>query len=97
MSLEHFLSSPAEACKRRGPNDLIVLSSRVRLARNLREFAFPGWAKKNERIKSWEIMKEAVQALPMMEGGFSASLEDVTPARKTDSCRKTSHQPRTCR
>ena len=48
MNVQDFLISPGEACKRSGPHDKIVLSSRVRLARNLKGAPFPGHAKKGE-------------------------------------------------
>ena len=39
----NFLSSPAEShANAAGPHDRIVMSSRVRLARNLRTCRFPG-------------------------------------------------------
>ncbi len=37
--------------RREGPHNKIVMSSRVRLARNVKGAAFPGWAKKAERIR----------------------------------------------
>lgn len=77
MNIHEFLSSPAESSKRSGPHDRIVLSSRVRLARNLKSFAFPGWAKKNDRIKALEVMRPAVEALRQMSGGFSESMDNL--------------------
>ena len=55
MDLHQFLIPPAETARRKGPHDRIVMSSRVRLARNLKDAAFPGWAKKPERIRVLEI------------------------------------------
>jgi len=46
MNIHDFLPPPAETSRREGPHNKIVLSSRVRLARNLKGLAFPGWAKK---------------------------------------------------
>ena len=57
MELHTFLISPAESARRKGPHDRIVMSSRVRLARNLKESAFPGWAKKPERIRVLEFIR----------------------------------------
>ena len=51
MKLTEFLRPPQELAKRSGPHDRIVMSSRVRLARNLRDASFPGWAKKQERTR----------------------------------------------
>ena len=69
--IHSFLCSPAESTHRHGPNDRIVMSSRVRLARNLRDSAFPGWAKKPERVKIWETIQPAVSALPEMTDSFA--------------------------
>ena len=45
MDIHGFLVPPAELARRKGPYDRIVMSSRVRLARNIKDAAFPGWAK----------------------------------------------------
>src|SRR5258705_5547365 len=78
MNITDFLSSPAEMCKREGPHDRIVMSSRVRLARNLKGYAFPGWAKKVERIKALELIRPAVESLSAMAGAFSESMDNLT-------------------
>ena len=57
MDLNSFLVPPAENARRKGPHDRIVMSSRVRLARNLNDAAFPGWAKKPERIRVLELLQ----------------------------------------
>lgn len=82
MTIHKFLSSPAESSKRAGPHDRIVMSSRVRLARNLGQFAFPGWAKKGDRIKALEIIKQAVEALPPMTGAYSETMDNLTALDK---------------
>ena len=78
MNIHEFLSSPAESARREGPHNRIVLSSRVRLARNLRGLAFPGWAKKVERIKALELIRPAVESLTVMAGAFSESMDNLT-------------------
>jgi protein arginine kinase len=77
-----FLCSPAESTQRHGPYDRIVMSSRVRLARNLRDFAFPGWAKKPERVKVLEMVLPAVSALPEMSDSFAEALDNLTALDK---------------
>ncbi|MGA2554874.1 MAG: ATP--guanido phosphotransferase, partial [Verrucomicrobiota bacterium] len=79
MTLQEFLSSPNETARRAGPHDRIVLSSRVRLARNLRGVAFPGWAKKAERIKTLEAIRPAVESLPQMASAFSETMDNLGP------------------
>jgi len=77
MNLHEFLISPAETAQRHGPHDRIVMSSRVRLARNVRDAAFPGWAKKPERVKILELIRPAVESLPEMKGAFSEAMDNL--------------------
>src|SRR5688572_3663379 len=76
-NIHEFLCSPAEATRREGPHAKIVLSSRVRLARNLKAFAFPGWAKKADRIRTLEAVRPAVESLPQMSDSYSESMDSM--------------------
>lgn len=60
----------------------IVISSRVRLARNLRGHAFPGWAKKVERLQILEEIKPRVEELSEMSDATSAYLQDLSALEK---------------
>ena len=60
----NFLIPTTDACRRSGPQDKIVFSSRVRLARNLRGAPFPGHAKKVDRLKAFDQLMPAVSRLP---------------------------------
>ncbi len=82
MELHSFLIPPAESARRKGPHDRIVLSSRVRLARNLKDAAFPGWAKKPERIKVLDLIRPAIQALPEMKESFAESMDNLATLDK---------------
>jgi protein arginine kinase len=82
MDLSAFLIPPAESARRKGPHDRIVMSSRVRLARNLKEAAFPGWAKKPERVKVLELIRPAVESLPDMKGAFSETMDNLSTLDK---------------
>src|SRR5271157_49718 len=77
MDIYDFLITPAEATRLQGPHDRIVMSSRVRLARNLKSAAFPGWAKKPERIKVMETIRPAVERLPEMKDAFSEAMDNL--------------------
>jgi protein arginine kinase len=79
MDIHGFLVPPAELARRKGPYDRIVMSSRVRLARNLKDAAFPGWAKKPERVHVLELLRPAIQGLPEMKDSFSETM-DALPA-----------------
>jgi protein arginine kinase len=82
MELHSFLIPPAESARRKGPHDRIVMSSRVRLARNLKSAAFPGWATKPERIRVLELIQPAVESLPEMKGAFSGTMDRLTSLEK---------------
>jgi protein arginine kinase len=59
-----------------------VLTSRIRLARNLRRHPFPGWAKREQRAAALDLMRPAVEALPAMKGAFSQELGDLSSVQK---------------
>lgn len=80
--LLQFLASPAETARRKGPYDRIVMSSRVRLARNVADAAFPGWAKKPERTRVLEMVQPAVAELPEMAGALAVSMDNLSALDK---------------
>src|SRR5580704_10068147 len=82
MDIHLFLIPPADSARRKGPYDRIVMSSRVRLARNLKEAAFPGWAKKPERIRVLEMIRPAVEGLPEMKDAFAEAMDSLSTLDK---------------
>ncbi|MBN8246688.1 MAG: protein arginine kinase [Verrucomicrobia bacterium] len=83
MKILEFLIPPAEACRRGGPHDKIVLSSRVRLARNVTQFPFPGHARKADRVKALEMLVPVVAGLPQMSPEpFAEGMEKLTSLDK---------------
>ncbi len=82
MDLHEFLATPAETARRKGPNDRIVMSSRVRLARNIKAASFPGWAKKPERVRVLELIRPAVESLPEMGNSFAESMDNLSALDK---------------
>jgi len=59
-----------------------VLTSRIRLARNLRKHPFPGWAKREQRTAALDLMRPAVEALAPMKDAFSQELGVLTSVQK---------------
>jgi len=59
-----------------------VLTSRIRLARNLRNYPFPGWAKLEQRAAALELMRPAVETLPAMKDAFSQELCNLSAVQK---------------
>jgi protein arginine kinase len=82
MNIHQFLIPPADSARRKGPHDRIVMSSRVRLARNIKDAAFPGWAKKPERIRVLELIRPAIEGLPEMKEAFSESMDNLSTLDK---------------
>jgi protein arginine kinase len=82
VKLSRIIANTGEWLSGSGPHDQIVVSSRVRLARNLRGKPFPGWARKAERVAVLEEIRSAVEGLPEMENSFSERLEDLSPLEK---------------
>src|SRR2546423_8569908 len=82
MDIHSFLIPPADTARRKGPHDRIVMSSRVRLARNLKDAAFPGWAKKPERVRVLEMIRPAVESLPEMKSAFSETMDSLSTLDK---------------
>jgi protein arginine kinase len=82
MDIHSFLIPPADTARRKGPHDRIVMSSRVRLARNVRDAAFPVWAKKPERVRLLELIRPAVEGLPEMKEAFSETMDSLSALDK---------------
>src|SRR5215469_7356893 len=82
MDIHSFLIPPADTARRKGPHDRIVMSSRVRLARNVKDAAFPGWAKKPERIRILELIRPAIEGLPEMKDAFSETMDSLSTLDK---------------
>ncbi|HWQ92778.1 MAG TPA: protein arginine kinase [Clostridia bacterium] len=82
MNLHEFLSPPGNSSTQKGPHDRIVMSSRVRLARNLKDSSFPGWAKKPERVRVLELIRPSVEGLPEMKDSFSETMDSLSALDK---------------
>jgi protein arginine kinase len=82
MTIHEFLAPPAVACQRTGPRDQIVMSSRVRLARNLKKHPFPSWSKKPDRLRVLETIQPAVETLPQLAPHFGAAMDDLSALDK---------------
>ena len=78
MSILEHLAPVSEVSHRTGPHDKIVLSSRVRLARNLPRLPFPGHAKRGDRMKAYEELMPVVQGLGPLQGGMAEPMERLS-------------------
>src|SRR5436853_7144124 len=82
MKFSNVMATGGEWLRGDGPHHQIVISSRVRLARNLQKRAFPGWAKKAERTQILEQIKPRVEELTEMQDSFSELLQDLSALEK---------------
>jgi len=60
MRLDDLLNHTSEWLKGTGPNSDIIISSRIRLARNLDKFAFPHWANKKQSEQALKTIEEVM-------------------------------------
>ena len=82
MKFSNVMSTAGEWLRGEGPHHQIVISSRVRFARNLRDRAFPGWAKKAERTAILDLIRPRVEELLEMQDSFSELLQDLSALEK---------------
>jgi protein arginine kinase len=82
VKFSNVISTPGEWLRGEGPHHQVVISSRVRLARNLRSRAFPGWAKKAERTAILELIRPRVEELTEMQDSFSEVLQELSAIEK---------------
>ena len=62
-----------------GDHSDIVLSTRIRLARNVEGYAFTGRARDGERLRVLAQVREAVQNVPALAAGALLRLDEMTP------------------
>lgn len=62
MKIDSLLKQTSEWLRGTGPNSNIVISSRIRLARNLAILPFSHWANKKQREESLQAIRGAIEA-----------------------------------
>jgi len=77
--LEHTAPEPTESS---APKSSVVLSTRMRFARNLARFPFPGWAKEPQRRDVFAACVSAIAGAKEMKRGISGEMSDVTDLEK---------------
>jgi len=82
MKIGTILKTRGDWLSAEGGHHPIVISSRVRLARNLAKLPFPGWAKKTERIRILDEIKPDVDNLGQMRNAFSEQLNELSALEK---------------
>jgi protein arginine kinase len=82
MPIRSIFNKGSDWLRSEGPHHQIVVSSRVRLARNLAGVPFPGWAKKAERMETLEKIRAKVEELPEMSDAYSFACQDLSALEK---------------
>lgn len=82
MRFSTLIKHPADWMTGVNADNRVVLTSRIRLARNLRGEAFPGWATREQRAAALAVMRPAVEELAPMKDGFSQELGDLNSVQK---------------
>ena len=82
MRFTTLLKHPADWMTGADADSAIVLTSRIRLARNITGSPFPGWAHKEERIDILPLLREKIEELPEMKDAFSHQLSELSSVQK---------------
>lgn len=82
MRFTTLIKNPADWMKGSGPHSDVVMTSRVRLARNLRGFHFPGYSQEKQRLDLLEMTRPCVESLPEMKDGYSEDFSTLSKIRK---------------
>lgn len=76
MNVDQFFNKTS-AWLPEGPEGAMAISSRVRLARNLKESAFPGWAGEEERERIWQTCKTTLIDCPSLHGAEAVGMDEL--------------------
>ena len=82
MRFSTLIKHPANWMTGGGDHSGVVLTSRIRFARNIRGLPFPGWAKRDQRDEALLRMRPAVEGLSVMKNAFSQELSQLDSVQK---------------
>lgn len=77
MTLANLIDGHSELTDGATSKSPIVLMTRVRLARNLAQHSFPGWAKPEEREKVVQTCRDALAGTPAMKRGYAFGITEI--------------------
>ena len=80
MKVDQFIDKPGAWLLSDAQSDVVV-SSRVRLARNVSSTSFPSWASQEERERVWKTLEPILSGLSPLERPFISSMDKL---RKLD-------------
>lgn len=82
MLFDDLLNTPAKWMVESRDEHDIVLTSRIRLARNLTATPFPGWATRQQRADTLAQTSAEARQLAAMKGGYYAELSELDQQKK---------------
>lgn len=82
MQITPLIDTPAELTHGGLPAEPVVLSTRIRLARNVSTHAFPGWANEAQREQVLRVCLGALEQVKLLEGSTSLDLDKLTKLEK---------------
>jgi protein arginine kinase len=82
MRFSTLIKHPADWMVGGDVGTAVVLTSRIRLARNVRLLPFPGWATKDQRRQAMALIQPVVQMMRPMKDAFCQSLSGLTSVQK---------------
>lgn len=82
MDIKDLIETPGELIRGAEAPGAVVLSTRIRLARNLNDYPFPSWAKESQRSDILSRCEAAVVELPKMKGGTHLDVADLSDLEK---------------
>ena len=82
MTIAELIDAQSELTDSSSSKSAIVLMTRVRLARNLAGYSFPGWAKPAAREQILDVCRMAVTAVPQMKRSFNVAVGELSELEK---------------
>ncbi|HRZ14237.1 MAG TPA: protein arginine kinase [Candidatus Omnitrophota bacterium] len=82
MNLDDLLHHSSEWLKGTGPHSDIVISSRIRLARNIDKVAFPHWANKKQSKQTLETIQDVLGRNELLKKATTFSLTEMDAVDK---------------
>lgn len=82
MTITSLIDTPSELTDSSNSKTAVVLITRVRLARNLANLPFPGWARPAQREEAMEVCRTAVMGTPAMKRCLSVGMSELSELEK---------------
>ncbi|MFH1355317.1 MAG: protein arginine kinase [Candidatus Omnitrophota bacterium] len=82
MKLDDLLKHASEWLKGTGPNSDIVISTRIRLARNLSKLPFPHWANKKQSEDALKAVEESLKKVDYLKNATVFKLAQIDSVDK---------------